>query len=78
MNTDQTDRPDCLFSFTDDYINLSEVARDYPSINELELRDQDHFLENLKAINEERQSIPIFIKGYMMASCTFYQVIVRT
>ncbi len=51
-----------LFSHTDDYINLSEVARDYPRINELELKSKEHYLENLDVLKEEREAIPLFIK----------------
>ncbi|MFD0863199.1 cation:proton antiporter [Sungkyunkwania multivorans] len=62
MSDEKIDRPDCLFSPTDDFINLSEVARDYPTMHELEIESKEHFLESLNAINEERESIPVFIK----------------
>ena len=51
-----------LFSKKDDYINLSEVARDYPKINEVELESKKHFLEQIEKLNNEKDAIPIFIK----------------
>ncbi len=52
-----------LFSHTDDYINLSEVVRDYPTINELTLKSKQHYIESLQKINSEISSIPIFVKS---------------
>ncbi|WP_224485362.1 cation:proton antiporter [Robertkochia aurantiaca] len=51
-----------LFSKKDDYINLSEVARDYPKINEITLESKEHFLEEIASLNEQSDAIPIFIK----------------
>lgn len=51
-----------LFSKKDDYINLMEVARDYPKINEVELNSHDHFLELLDTLHEVKEAIPIFMK----------------
>ncbi|WP_340076328.1 cation:proton antiporter [Leptobacterium sp. I13] len=53
-----------LFSKKDDYINLSEVARDYPKINELKLKSKEHFLEEIEALNHEKDAIPVFIKDH--------------
>ncbi len=51
-----------LFSQTDDYINISEVVRDYPDINEVEITSKDHYLKLMKATKDEIKSIPLFIK----------------
>ncbi len=51
-----------LFSQTDDYINLSEVVRDYPQINEITINSPEHYDQIIEAIQEEIKSIPIFIK----------------
>ena len=51
-----------LFSKKDDYINLMEVARDYPKINEIELKSHKHFLEELEELNEIKDTIPVFVK----------------
>ncbi|XLS29219.1 cation:proton antiporter [Flavobacteriaceae bacterium M23B6Z8] len=52
-----------LFSKKDDYINLMEVARDYPKINEIPLVSHEQFLEELKELNEVKDTIPVFIKN---------------
>ncbi len=52
-----------LFSQTDDYINISEVARDYPVINELVINSQEHYQQIIDAISKELKSIPLFVKG---------------
>ncbi|MEN8857963.1 MAG: cation:proton antiporter [Flavobacteriaceae bacterium] len=52
-----------LFSHTDDYINLSEVVRDYPQINEVILKSKEHYLKVIEKLNQEISSIPIFVKS---------------
>ncbi|ETN94033.1 cation:proton antiporter [Zhouia amylolytica] len=51
-----------LFSKKDDYINLSEVARDYPTINELELESTQQYLEQIADLNKEQKAVPLFVK----------------
>ena len=51
-----------LFSPTDDYINLSEVVRDFPIINEVVLRSQEHYLQVIEATRKEIKTIPLFVK----------------
>jgi len=51
-----------LFSATDDFINLNEVVRDFPKINEVKIDSNEHYLELITKINAEKKSIPIFIK----------------
>jgi len=52
-----------LFSHTDDFINLSEVVRDYPDINQLPLKSKKHYLELIEKLNDEINSIPVFVKS---------------
>ena len=52
-----------LFSPTDDFLNISEVVRDYPQINEISIASAEQYQEVLEAIRKEVNSIPIFIKG---------------
>lgn len=54
-----------LFSKTDDFINLSEVARDYPIINEVHLKSEEHYTQVIKKVNEAKYSIPLFVKDNM-------------
>lgn len=51
-----------LFSQTDDYINISEVVRDYPNINEIEITSKEHYLKLMDATKSEIKTIPLFIK----------------
>ncbi len=53
---------EALFSKKDDYINLIEVARDYPKISEIQLKSKSHFLKEIIRLNKEKHAIPIFIK----------------
>jgi len=60
---DTTDNPEeGLFSHTDDYINISEVVRDYPKINEVEITSIEHYQKLLEATKKELKTVPIFIK----------------
>lgn len=53
---------DMIFSKKDDYINFSEVARDYPTINETDINSRDQFLQKIEKLNNEQKTIPLFIK----------------
>ena len=57
VNTDE------IFSNTHDYIRFTEVARDYPSIQEIEVDNNTKFRKVLETIRENRDAIPLFIKG---------------
>lgn len=63
MRNDSIDIPESgLLSYTDDFINLSEVVRDYPHINEIELKDKSQLNDLLEELNTIKESIPILIK----------------
>ena len=51
-----------LFTHKDDYLNLSEVVRDFPLVNEVAINSNDHYKSLLKEINDEPHAIPMFIK----------------
>lgn len=51
-----------LFTHKDDFINLSEVVRDFPLVNEVIISSKDHFDKLLKEINDEIHAIPMFLK----------------
>ncbi len=51
-----------LFSHTDDYINISEVVRDFPYINEINIKSKEHYQEILSITKQDIKTIPIFIK----------------
>ena len=51
-----------LFSQTDDFINISEVVRDYPMINEVKIDSYEHYLTIMEATMKEIKTIPVFVK----------------
>ncbi|MGV6845800.1 MAG: cation:proton antiporter [Lutibacter sp.] len=51
-----------LFCASEDYINLSEIVRDYPFMNEVSLNNEEHYEKLLKKLKFESHAIPIFIK----------------
>ena len=51
-----------LFTENDDYFNLNESARDYPTIHELIVKSEEDFVAKLEKIEEEIKSIPLFVK----------------
>lgn len=53
---------ECVFSKSDDFLNLNEVARDYPDLREVKIESKDHFIELMKQINGEQNRIPLLLK----------------
>ncbi len=51
-----------LFSHYDDFINISEVVRDYPMINEVEIESREHFEKLMSDTRNEVKAIPLFLK----------------
>jgi len=51
-----------LFSQTDDYSSLEEVAKEYPKIHEVEINDKSHYNDIIELTNNEKDIIPLFIK----------------
>jgi NhaP-type Na+/H+ or K+/H+ antiporter len=51
-----------LFTHKDDYINLSEVVRDFPLVNEVTVNSNEHYQSLLKEVNDELHAIPMFLK----------------
>ncbi len=51
-----------LFTHKDDFLNFSEVVRDFPLVNEVNVNSNKHYIELLKDLNDEKQAIPMFLK----------------
>ncbi len=51
-----------LFSYTHDYTRFTEVAHDFPSIQEIPVGSESQFLRVLNIIGENETAIPLFIK----------------
>lgn len=62
MNDPENYPKEGLFSHTDDYNNLAEVTRKYPSIQEIEIEDKDHYLSLIETTNKDKNIIPLFLK----------------
>jgi len=57
-----------LFSTTHNFIKFAEVVNDYPSIQEIPLRDQKQYLKLLRIIENDDNAIALFLKrpgGYL-------------
>lgn len=51
-----------LFSYRDDFLNLNEVARDYPFLHEIEIPNAEFLKSLLTKLHWEEHAIPIFMK----------------
>ncbi len=51
-----------IFSYTDDFLNLNEVARDYGQIHEVQIQDKVHYEQLMENVNEQKYTVPLFIK----------------
>ncbi|MEL0651744.1 sodium:proton antiporter [Algibacter sp. TI.3.09] len=51
-----------LFSKTDDYNTLSDVTRNHPSIQEIDLESKEHYEGLIEITNKDKEIIPLFIK----------------
>ncbi|MDT0642711.1 sodium:proton antiporter [Zunongwangia sp. F363] len=52
-----------LFSQTDDYIKLTNLARKYPSIQEIELNSKEHYEGLIEITKTDNDIIPLFVKN---------------
>jgi NhaP-type Na+/H+ or K+/H+ antiporter len=52
-----------LFCSTHDYVELTRVAEEYPSIQEIEVFNQTVFTKIIDLINENKDAIPLFVKS---------------
>jgi NhaP-type Na+/H+ or K+/H+ antiporter len=51
-----------FFTPKDDFINLSEAARDYPTIHEIAISTENEFNETLEKLHNQIESVPLFVK----------------
>jgi NhaP-type Na+/H+ or K+/H+ antiporter len=54
--------PENLLTLKDDFLNLSEIVRDFPLVNEVVVSSNEHYLKLMNEINEEPQASPMFLK----------------
>ena len=62
MNDPETNPSEGLFSHTDDYIKLTEVARNYPTIHEIVLNSRAHYEGLIEISKTDPDIIPLFVK----------------
>lgn len=62
MNNPENNPKEGLFSHTDDYNTLTEVTRNYPSVQEIDLDDKAHYDNLIEITNNDKDIIPLFIK----------------
>jgi hypothetical protein len=62
MNDPANNPKEGLFSHTDDFIKLMEAARKYPSMNEIDLKDAQHYHNLIAVTSKDENIIPIFLK----------------
>ncbi|GAA4109400.1 sodium:proton antiporter [Aquimarina addita] len=62
MNDPQNNPEEGLFSHTDDYEKLVDLAEKYPGINEIKIDDEDHYASLITMTKQEEDMIPLFIK----------------
>lgn len=55
--------PSELFNPQEDFINFSEVIREFPQVNELKISSKETLEKCLQDIKKEKYAIPIFVKG---------------
>ncbi|GGK30350.1 sodium/hydrogen antiporter [Yeosuana aromativorans] len=67
ISADEMDNPEKspkegLFSQTDDFISLTEVARKFPEIHEMEIKDRAHYETLIELTNKDADIIPLLVK----------------
>lgn len=62
MNDPEKNPSEGLFSPTDDYIKLMEVARKYPAIHEIFLNSRSHYNGLIEISKTDPDIIPLFVK----------------
>lgn len=65
MNDPENNPEEGLFSPTDDYISLREVARKYPEIREITLNSRNHYEGLVEILKSDSEIIPLFIKNHL-------------
>ena len=62
MNDSENNAKDGVFSYTADFARLSETARKYPSINEVGIKDLEHYRTLIDMTRSDEDIIPVFLK----------------
>ncbi len=63
MKNPQDNPQEGLFSHTDDYFKLIELAGKYPGIQEIKIKNKKHYQNLIDITKNDKDIIPLFIKG---------------
>lgn len=63
MKQEKSLLPQGLFSYTDDFLNISEVARDHGYVREIPVKDMGELMDYFNAMNTRKHTIPLFIRN---------------
>ena len=61
MSDPENNPKEGLFSHTDDFIKLTEAARKFPSIHEIELHDTEHYEGLIEITKADADIVPLFL-----------------
>ncbi|GAA4268819.1 cation:proton antiporter [Hyunsoonleella aestuarii] len=62
MEDDTNNPKEGLFSHKDDYNRLMDVTQKHPSIQEIDLKDKNHYKKLIETSNKDENIIPLFVK----------------
>ncbi len=62
MNDPENNPKEGLFSHTDDFIKLTETARKFPAVQEIELKDKEHYEGLIEITKADENIVPVFLK----------------
>ena len=63
MNDPENNPKEGLFSHTDDFIKLTELARKFPAIHEIDINDKEHYEGLIEITKADDYIVPIFLKS---------------
>lgn len=62
MSDPENNPKEGLFSHTDDFVLLSQTAKKYPIIHEIEIKDKSHYESLIEVTINDKNTIPLFLK----------------
>jgi len=62
MDNRENNPKEGLFSHTDDFIKLTEVARKFPLIHEIDINDRAHYERLIEITNKDEDMVPLLVK----------------
>ena len=63
MNDEHSNPKEGLFSHTNDFYSLNEVARHHPNIHEIDIDSKEHYNQLIEITEKDSNIVPIFIKN---------------